>query len=63
MSAENSFNIGDEVLFKIHDETWRQGVIVDLGEHTAVISWSDFPHSTSYLSSTKYENIKKITNN
>lgn len=58
MNVETSFNIGDEVLFKIHDGTWRQGTIVGMEEQTATISWSELQTSTSHLISVKYKDIK-----
>lgn len=63
MSAETNFNIGDYIQFQ-HNGIWKEGTIVAvLDDDTVTVSWYDLPTATSYLSSTKYENIKKITNN
>ena len=62
MSAETSFNIGDEVLFRTHDGTWRQGTIVEIGENTATISWYDKPNASSHLTTMTFGNISKIKN-
>ena len=62
MSAETNFSVGDEVLFLYKDGTWRQGTVVNVGERTATISWSDRPNAESHLTSTIFDNIKKIEN-
>jgi len=60
MNVKNNFEIGDEVLFKRKDGQWRQGVIAELNERAAVVSWSEYRASTSHLSSVLLENIRKI---